>query len=76
MTCTRVGNAIICTSEAWGRLRVGRRYVWVDWHPYTGPTFFSDAGMTKVYDPDGENDPVWPPFSKWLEKHKKGEAKP
>ena len=74
MTCTHIGNAIVCTSP-WGRLKVGNRYVWVDFHRYCGPAFFTDSNMSKVYDPVDESDPVWPEFTKWLDKHEAAEAK-
>lgn len=74
MTCTRYGNAIICTNP-WGRLKLGNRYVWLDFHTYCGPSFFWDSAMTKVYDPVDENDPIWPVFGRWLEKHQAREEK-
>lgn len=69
MTCTRIGSAIVCTSP-YGRLHVGNRYIWVDFHPYCGPSFSYDQAGNKPYDPDDENDPVWPEFNKWLAKYK------
>lgn len=74
MTCTRFGNAIICT-HPWGRLHVGNRYVYVDFHEYCGPSFSWDSNGDKPYDPVDENDPVWPEFSKWLKKHQERKAK-
>lgn len=75
MTCIRMGNAIVCVSD-WGRLKVGNRYVWVDMHPYCGPSFYTDSGMSKEYDPVDENDPVWPVFQAWYDKKRAGiEAK-
>ena len=74
MTCIRIGSAIVCTSP-WGRLKVGNRYVWVDFHEWCGPAFFTDSNMSKVYDPVDESDPVWPEFSKWLNKHNAEKAK-
>lgn len=69
MTCIHMGsNAIVCVSP-WGRLKVGNRYVWVDFHPYCGPNFYRDSAMSKLYDPKDENDPVWPEFGKWLKKY-------
>lgn len=68
VTCTRYGNVIICTNP-WGRLTLGNRYVWVDFHAYCGPSFFWDSAMTKLYDPTGENDPIWPVFDAWLSRH-------
>lgn len=69
MTCTRIGNAIVCTSP-WGRLHVGNRYIWVEFHSYCGPTFFTDRNCTEIYEPDAENDPVWPEFDKWHAKYR------
>lgn len=68
MTCIRMSpSSIVCVND-WGRLHVGNRYVWVDMHPYCGPSFFTDSAMNKVYDPVDENDPVWPAFSEWLKR--------
>ena len=75
MTCIRMGsNMIVCVSP-WGRLKVGNRYVWVDFHPYCGPSFYTDANMSRMYDPADEKDPVWPEFTKWLDKHNAAKAK-
>lgn len=68
MTCINIGNAIVCCSP-WGRLKVGNRYITMDYHPYCGPTFYYDRAMTKVYEPVDENDPVWDEFTKWLVKY-------
>lgn len=74
MTCARIDSMIICTSP-WGRLHVGNRYVWVDFHDYCGPSFSYDQAGEKLYDPVDENDPVWPEFSKWLKKYQAAQAK-
>lgn len=74
MTCTRIPGGIVCTSP-WGRLHVGNRYVWVDYHSYCGPSFSYDAAGNKPYDPVDENDPVWPEFGKWLNKYHAAMAK-
>lgn len=74
MTCINLGNAIVCVNP-WGRLKVGNRYVWLDFHTYCGPTFYTDSRMNKVYDPVGEADPVWPEFDKWLKKYNDKKAK-
>lgn len=76
MTCIRVGSQAIVCVNPWGRLKVGNRYVWVDFHSYCGPSFYPDSGMTKVYDPVDEQDPVWPEFEKWLAKYQAKKAKP
>lgn len=67
MTCTNIGNAIVCTSP-WGRLHVGNRYIMVDYHEWCGPTFYHDRAMQKLYDPVDETDPVWVEFDKWFKK--------
>ena len=75
MTCIHLGaNAIVCVNP-WGRLKVGNRYVWVDFHEWCGPSFYTDANMRKMYDPVDEDDPVWPEFSKWLAKYDAAKAK-
>ena len=70
MTCTRVGNAIVCNSSSYGRLHVGNRYIYVDFHRYCGPSFSFDADGMKPYEPKDENDPVWAVFGNWLDKQK------
>lgn len=74
MTCTHIGDGIVCVNP-WGRLKVGNRYVWVSFHSYCGPEFFTDANMSKFYGPVDENDPVWPEFSQWLNKYRAAKAK-
>lgn len=74
MTCTRIGNAIVCTNP-WGRLHVGNRYVWVDFHPYCGPLFSYDQAGNKPYEPKGVRDPVWKEFKKWFKKYEASKAK-
>lgn len=65
MTCTNFGNMIVCTNPS-GRLHVGNRYIWVDYHTHCGPSFSYDANGGKPYDPVDEYDPVWPAFGAWL----------
>lgn len=67
MTCTTMRMVHICTHPH-GRLKLGNRYVWVDFHEYCGPVFSRDANGTKPYEPADENDPVWTEFGKWLDK--------
>jgi hypothetical protein len=74
MTCIRIPNGIICVSP-YGRLHLGNRYIMVEMHEYCGPTFFTDRGMTKVYEPKDENDPIWPVFDVWLKKFNAAKAK-
>ena len=74
MTCIRISSGYVCVNP-WGRLKVGNRYVWLDFHPYCGPSFYTDSRMTKLYDPKDESDPVWEPFGKWLKKYQAAEAK-
>lgn len=68
MTCIRISNWIICVNPR-GRVRIGTRYVWIDYHTYCGPSFWRDRAMTKEYEPNDEHDPIWQEFFKWLEKH-------
>lgn len=67
MTCTRIGNAILCTNP-WGRLHVGNRYIWVDYHEWLGPSFSYANG--EEYVPRNSKDPVWPEFNTWLKKYR------
>lgn len=73
MTCTRILGGIICTSP-WGRLKLGNRYINVDFHEYCGPSFTWVKGG-EWYDPKDENDPIWPLFEAWLEKYMAKQAK-
>jgi len=73
MTCYRLGDAVICINP-WGRLKLGNRYVMVDFHEYCGPSFEWVKGG-KPYDPVDENDPIWPLFDVWHKKHKAAKAR-
>lgn len=75
MTCIKINNStIVCTGKI-GRIKVEGRYINIDFHPYCGPNFYKDRNMQKLYEPTGSDDPVWPEFYKWLEKHKQSEQK-
>ena len=67
MTCVTFCNVIVCTSP-WGRLKLGNRYIYLDYHEYCGPSFSWDRDGAKPYIPT-ETDPIWPLFSAWLEKY-------
>lgn len=69
MTCIRIPGGIMCINPH-GRLKLGNKYVWVEFHEYCGPTFYRDQAWTKLYEPADENDPIWPLFSEWLKKYK------
>lgn len=75
MTCIKIGNGIVCVTQRWGRLHVMNKYIMVDFHPWCGPSFYTDRNMSKVYDPVDENDPVWDEFGKWYDKYLKREGK-
>lgn len=66
MPCIPINNGFICTNRC-GRLHLPGKYIWVEFHSYCGPTFWQDAGGTKVYDAK-EGDPIWPLFNDWLSK--------
>ena len=72
MTCIKAGNVIICINP-WGRMHVGDRYIWVDFHEYCGPSFYYDSNMSKpyVFEEDIEEDPIWIHFDIWLSKYRK-----
>lgn len=76
MTCHAFeGNGIktiVCTYP-WGRLHVGNRYIWIDFHPYCGPSFSYMNG--NAYEPEDENDPVWPEFEKWFQRYQARKAR-
>ena len=68
MACIKFDGGIMCLND-WARLRLGNRYVWVEYHNYCGPTFWWNSAMTKSYDPVDENDPIWQVFVVWFDKH-------
>jgi len=75
MACIPITNfGFICTNT-FGRLHVGNKYVWVEYHHYCGPTFYKDYNCTKPYDPDYKNDPVWTVFQQWVDKIKNKKRK-
>lgn len=69
MTCHNLGGVIACGWHPSGRLHLDNRYVWVEFHPYCGPSFTWDKNQTKEYIPKDENDPIWPVFQKWYDKN-------
>ena len=74
MTCIQFGGGIVCISP-WKRLHVGNRYIMMEFHSYCGPTFFTDRDCTQIYEPEDENDPVWPEFNKWYAKYQEAKEK-
>lgn len=66
MTCVKASNAIYCINHS-GRMKVGRKYIWIDYMDHCGPEFFCDAKMTRLYKPR-KNDPVWDEYAKWHDK--------
>lgn len=66
------GIKAFITTDAWGRLKVGNRYIWVSFHSYCGPSFFYDSAMEKEYKfiEDYAKDPIWEIFNIWHEKYK------
>lgn len=75
MTCSFGNGIVVCYSDNVGRLHVGNRYIWVDYHRMCGPSFSYDANGNKPYDPIDENDPIWDVFQVWYEKHIKNISK-
>ncbi len=73
MTCIHMMGAIVCVSP-WGRVKLGNRYVMIDFHEYLGPSFSYVKG-NEYYDPKDENDPIWPLFEVWFEKYQAKKAK-
>ena len=73
MTCTRFGNAIIC-HYPFARLHLKNKYVWMEFHSYCGPSFFTNYACTKhyVFTENCEDDPIWDLFEKWYAKYKVG----
>lgn len=73
MTCIHMHNGIFCVSP-WGRVKLGNRYVMIDFHEYCGPQFTWVKGCA-LYEPADENDPIWPLFEAWLSKYQAAKAK-
>lgn len=70
MPCIPINpGGFICCNHS-GRLHLGSKYIWVEFHKYTGPTFYRDAAWRDEYIPVGEHDPIWPLFYAWLERRK------
>ena len=74
-TCDEIGVpgivGIVCMDDYEGRLHVGNKYFWVSHHRYCGPTFFTDRDMENIYEPEDEDDPIWPVFEAWLDKRER-----
>jgi len=50
------GTSIICFSAGWFRLRLASGgYIYMDWHRYLGPTFYSDRAGNRYIDEWWEN---------------------
>jgi hypothetical protein len=82
MTCIYFGDGktlsgYICVNDQY-RFHVGNRYIWMIWHEYTGPSFYTMRdGQEVYYEAADENDPVWVEFEKWHDERKakkRGEA--
>lgn len=68
MPCIPIpSGGFVCTNH-WGRLKLGNKYVWVEFHRYCGPIFWKDQNATNEYVPKDEHDPIWPLFEKWIDK--------
>lgn len=72
MPCTPFGSkesgivGFVCHNRV-GRLHVGNRYIWVSYHRYCGPSFYTDTAMQNEYEPL-DDDPMWQVFDTWLKK--------
>lgn len=76
MTCVRFDGPatqmIVCVNAA-GRLHIGDRYIYVDYHPYCGPSFSWDRSGNQILDIDDESPlwiPLWDAFDVWHKKQK------
>jgi hypothetical protein len=57
MTCTNLGNTIICTNPTY-KLRLDDwRRIFVDWHYLYGPTIFKDKYQKRMIE-DWHEDPL------------------
>ncbi|TVO75109.1 MAG: hypothetical protein FHK78_01515 [Sedimenticola selenatireducens] len=51
MPCLDFGNAIICVTAGWYRMRTADgRYFFMDWHDYLGPSIYKDRAATRGID--------------------------
>jgi hypothetical protein len=57
------------------RLRVGNRYIWLNFQEHYGPAFYTNAAGTKLYEPEDESDPVWAPFGVWYSRYQVAQEK-
>ena len=64
----KTAKTSVCMSP-YGRVKIGNKYVWIDYHTYLGPQFWKDYKFTVPYWPENKNDPIWPEFEKWLAKY-------
>lgn len=62
-------TGFICVSPVY-RLKVCGKYIWMEWHSYLGPSFYTDRKCEKQYWPDDEDDVIWVVFKRWQENHK------
>ena len=67
MPCTKILGGIICTTNNFGRIHVGNKYVYFDYHSYFGPSFYSDTGYTKEFIPEKDSE-IWDKFESWMKK--------
>lgn len=58
-----------------GRLHVGKKYVYLSFHPYLGPEFLTMKYEAFEPQDEAEEELMWSEFSKWHEKFKAHEAK-
>lgn len=63
----RIPNGFVhySTTDAKFRLPDGRP-VYMEFHRYCGPMFMLSDGVTN-WEPEDENDPIWPQFEGWWE---------
>lgn len=63
MSCTRIGNGIVCGPDAFVNLAPYGAKVWMEWHNYMGPVFFRSQNMiAEIQNPSRK---TWKAFEAW-----------
>ena len=66
MTCVRIVGGFLCGPDDFVNLENYGAHVWVEWHHYTGPTFFRSENRIKPIGSPSKK--TWDAFQRWLDK--------
>jgi len=65
MTCLRIEHGFICGPDVFVNLGQYGSKVWMEWHHYTGPTFYrSESAIKPINTPSKK---TWNAFERWRE---------